>query len=148
MPDVRTLTLREELHIAAPPDRVWDVFQDVRAWPEWNPVCLRVWDVSPSLWQIGSSFSFTLRMAGRPVSFRVTVTESRPPYEVRWSSRRFTITGTRTVEFEASGAGTRASDTKVFRSSVLPLWLFYPRPIIRRMSQTSLLALKQRIEGA
>lgn len=148
MPDVRTLSLREETSIAASPGQVWGVFQEVHAWPEWNPVCLRVWNVSPKLWEAGSSFSFTLRMAGVPVSFHVTVTEAQPPYRVTWSSRRVTITGTRTIAFVPSANGTLASDTKAFSSPFLPIALFYPRPIIRHMSEASLLALKRRVEAS
>ncbi|MBI4498573.1 MAG: SRPBCC domain-containing protein [Chloroflexi bacterium] len=147
MSALRSLTLTEAVHINAPPDRVWAVFRDIRAWPEWNPVCLRVWNVSPTLWEVGSRFSFTLRMAGVPVSFQVTVIAADPPHRVAWSSRVLTITGTRTIAFTPEGAGTRATDTKEFSSPLLPLRLFYPRPIIHRMAQASLLALKRRVEA-
>ncbi len=146
MGPLRELTLTEAMHIMVPPDRVWEVFQDIHAWPTWNPVCLCVWDVSPNPWQVGGNFSFTLRMAGQPVSFHVMVIVAEPPHRVTWSSQVLTITGTRTITFEREGAGTRATDTKAFSSPILPVRLFYPRPIIRRMAQDSLIALKRRVE--
>lgn len=143
------LTLTERLHIAAPPSAVWDIFRGLQAWPEWNPVCVAVRDIStnPAPWAVGARFTLVLRMAGMPVPFPVTVTESSPPHSVTWSSTHFSITGTRTVSLVPEGDGTLASDRKVFTSPVLPLALFYPRPIIHRMANASLRALKRRVEA-
>ena len=147
MGPLRELTLTEAVHIAAPPDRVWEVFQDIRSWPSWNPVCLRVWNIPPNLWAAGSGFSFTLLLAGQPVSFDVTIVEAEPPQRVTWSSRVFTVTGRRTIDFRREGVGARATDTKTFSSPILPVRLFYPRTIVSRMAQDSLVALKRRVEG-
>ena len=54
---------------------------------------------------------------------------------VVWSSWKGPILGTRTWRFEAEGEGTLVTDHKRFESRWLPLALFYPRPLIRQMSQ-------------
>jgi hypothetical protein len=144
-----SLTLTERLHIAAPPAEVWAVFSRLQEWPGWNPVCVALRDISadPAPWAVGARFTLVLRMAGVPVPFPVTVTESSPPHAVTWSSTHFGITGTRTISFVPEGDGTLASDRKVFTSPMLPVALFYPRPIIHQMANASLRALKRCVEA-
>jgi len=102
----------------------------------------------PPPWRVGARFTLVLRMAGAPVPFPVMVTAADPPHFVTWSSTHFTITGTRTVSFVPDGDGTLVSDRKVFTSPVLPVALFYPRPIIHSMARPTLQALKRRVERA
>lgn len=145
-----SLTLTERIHIAAPPARVWEVYRRLREWPVWNPVCVAVRNVSddPAPWAVGSRFTLVLKMAGVPVPFPVTVIAADPPHSVTWSSTHCTITGTRTVSFVPEGDGALVSDRKEFSSPVLPVALFYPRPIIHAMANATLRALKRRVETA
>ena len=147
---VRTLTLSESIDIDAPIDTVRLAFDDLDRWPEWNSVCMESRWTSGAPWEIGSRFYMRLRMAKRPVSFNVTVTEVDSLGDVEWESTVMTITGTRRFSFEtlSDGAATRVTDSKRFRSTVLPIRLFYPRPIIQTMSRGWLASLRQRAESA
>ncbi len=147
---VRTLTLSESIDIDAPIDAVRLAFDDLDRWPEWNSVCMESRWTSGTPWEIGSSFFMRLRMATRPVPFNVTVTEFDPLGAVEWESSVMTITGTRRFNFESlsDGAATRVTDSKWFRSSVLPVRLFYPRPIIQAMSRGWLASLRRCAESA
>jgi hypothetical protein len=88
-------------------------------------------------------------MAGAPVPFTVRVAESAPPNAVSWESTVLTINGYRrfTIEDAGDGNGSMVTDTKTFTSPVLPLRLFYPRPIIQAMSRRWLRSLKERVES-
>src|SRR5262245_6646352 len=144
-----SLTLTERITIAAAPADVWEVYRRLHEWPQWNPVCMAVRDISddPAPWAVGARFTVVLRMAGAPIPFAVTVTAADPPRFVTWSSSHLSITGTRTVSFVPDGSGTLVSDRKIFSSPLLPVALFYPRPVVRAMANTTLRALKRRVEG-
>lgn len=57
MPDVHT-----SLVIAAPPERVWAVFTDFAAWPQWNSVFSRL-RVEP---RVGSTIRFRIKIEATP----------------------------------------------------------------------------------
>ncbi len=74
------------------------------------------------------------------------------PRRIAWASTKLTVTAVRTFTFEddasfedESGA-TLVTDEKVFTSPVLPVRLFYPRPLIRRMTESFLADLKAECE--
>ena len=85
-------------------------------------------------------------MANVGVPFSVVVTESDPPHRVSWESTKFTITATRTIQFADVGGRTEVTDSKHFSSPVLPVSLFYPRWIIRNMTDSWLRDLKTEAE--
>ncbi len=147
VPAIRTLMLRESAEINAPPEVVRAAFDDLEAWPEWNDVCLDSQWTSGEPWAIGSAFRMTLRMARRRVGFSVFITE-RGQHSVTWESTVLSITGTRRFSFDgqAGGSTTLVSDQKTFRSPVLPVRLFYPRPIVQAMSRGWLASLKRQAE--
>ena len=147
LPAVRNLVLRESTEIIAPSETVRAVFDDLESWPEWNDVCLDATWVSGEPWAIGSGFHMTLRMARRPVGFRVFVTEYSP-HAMAWESTVLSITGTRRFIFEegAGGSTTRVTDQKTFRSPYLPVCIFYPRPVIQAMSRGWLASLKRQTD--
>ena len=147
---VRTLTLRETVDIAAPIDAVRLAFDDLDRWPEWNSVCIESRWTSGAPWAIGSSLFMRLRMAKRPVPFTVTVSDYDTLGAVEWESTVMSITGTRRFSFESlsGGATTRVTDSKWFQSSILPVRIFYPRPIIQAMSRGWLASLRRCAESA
>jgi hypothetical protein len=85
-------------------------------------------------------------MAGVGVPFEVAIDNVDNEHRVAWSSTKFTITAVRTFTFEEAGSATVVTDHKLFTSPVLPLRLFYPRPIIRHMSERMLVDLKTECE--
>ena len=140
------LTLSNRIFIQASPEMVWAAFGDVRSWPEWNTVCLKVDRLAGEPWTVGFSFRMVLRMAGVPVPFHAVVVEVEIPHRVVWSSTRFTVTGRRTFRFQPSERGTVVVDEKRFTSPALPVRLFYPRPVITAMSKRWLRSLKAEVE--
>ena len=138
--------MQSSVTVSSPLSVVWDTFADARSWPTWSRVCLDVWDVSDDLWSPNSKLSFRLRMANVGVPFSVVVTESDPPHRVSWESTKFSITATRTVQFAGNNGRTEVTDSKRFSSPLLPVWLFYPRPVIRNMTASWLQDLKAEAE--
>lgn len=138
--------MQSSINVSSPLSVVWDTFADAGSWPTWSRVCVDVWDVSDDLWAPNSKLSFRLRMANAGVPFSVVVTESEPPHRVSWESTKFSITATRTIQFADVGGRTEVTDSKRFSSPVLPVRLFYPRWIIRDMTDTWLRDLKAEAE--
>ena len=138
--------MQSSLTIEAPLSVAWNTFADARSWPTWSRVCLDVWDVSDDLWSPNSTLSFRLRMANVGVPFSVIVTESDPPHRVTWQSTKFSITATRTIHLAGDSDRTEVTDSKRFSSPLLPIRLFYPRWIIRNMTETWLQDLKAESE--
>ena len=52
------LTLSDRISIQASPEKVWAVFGDVRSWPKWNGVCLKVDRLVGKPWTVGFTFLF------------------------------------------------------------------------------------------
>ncbi|MBI4201583.1 MAG: SRPBCC family protein [Chloroflexi bacterium] len=132
--------------VQATPQQVWGVFRDAASWPGWSRVCTQVWGLSPDLWADGSRLSFRLRMGMARVPFSVQVTVSDPPHRVAWASTKFTITAVRTFTFEEEDGETLVTDGKAFSSTLLPIGIFYPRWLIRNMTEAWLRDLKAETE--
>ncbi len=139
-----TLTQRATVHV--PPARVWEVFSDIEAWPRWNRVFLKVDRLQGQPWTVGFRFFMALRMAGVSVPFHPTIVEVEAPHRVVWTSTRLTIPGRRPLLFQPVREGTLMTDEEHFSSPVLPVRLFYPRPVIVAMSNAWLRSLKEEVE--
>ena len=140
------LELSSSTHIAASRERVWQVFADIRRWTEWCGVCLRA-DVDEGFgWRVGERIRLRLRMARVGVPFDVGITEADPGNRVAWASAKLTVTAVRAISFESASGGVAVTDHKLFTSPVLPIWTFYPRPIIRSMTESWLADLKRECE--
>jgi len=75
------MELRTELVIDAPPERVWEVLTDFRAYQEWNPFISRIGGEL----SVGQKLSVTLSPPeGRDWSFRPSVLVCDAPRELRW----------------------------------------------------------------
>jgi hypothetical protein len=136
--------------VEATPEGTFEVVERARDWPRWSRVVVAVDEAPESPWKPGSTLSFRLRMAARTVGFRVSVNAYEPAVRLAWSSKKFTITAVRSILFEPvttpSGHGTRVTDHKRFSSPVFPIGVAYPRPLIRRMTESWLGDLKVEAE--
>lgn len=141
------LSLKEEITIRSSVEDVWDTLTSLDSWPAWNEVCRKASWVSGDTWTIGSVFSMELILAGVSLPFTVAVNKYEKPKELSWSSTFLGITGTREFKVEKVSRNiVRVTDSKIFTSSFLPIKLFYPRPIINKMSRGWLNSLKTRSE--
>ncbi len=143
------LELTSSVCIAAPPEAVWKIFADISRWTEWCGVCLAAEVETDFDWQRGQRIRLKFRIAGRGVPFNVAITESEPSRRIAWASTKLTVTAVRTFSFaEETPDSTVVTDHKLFTSPVLPVRLFYPRPVIRRMTESMLVDLKSECERA
>ncbi len=143
---INALKMESRILIRAAPERVWAVFSEVGRWVDWCNVCLRA-DTEPGFnWGVGDRLGLKFKIASVGVPFNVTMIESEPGRRVAWESTKFTVTATRTFSFAPAGHAVQVIDHKLYRSPVLPLAFFYPRPIIRRMTESHLSDLKAECE--
>jgi len=77
---VTTREIETSLDIAAPPERVWDVLTDFRAWDEWNPVITRMRAVTSP----GAPLSFTILASGREMKIKCVMLKVEHGRELRW----------------------------------------------------------------
>ena len=156
-----SLELSSSVQIAAPRERVWQVFSDISRWTKWCGVCIRAEPVVPPsseatdasdketdfAWRAGQRIHLKFQMAGIGVPFNVTVTDAKPACRVAWASTKLSVTAVRIFTFSENPSGrTSITDHKLFTSQLLPLRLFYPRPIIRHMTEHMLADLKTECE--
>ena len=76
--------LRTETEIDAPPEQVWQVLTDFRAYPEWNPF-IRSIEGEP---KVGSGLKLRIEQpGGRAMTFKPKVRAAEPARELRWLGR-------------------------------------------------------------
>jgi hypothetical protein len=104
--------------IDAPPERVWDVLVDTKAWPEWDPSCERIeGDVA-----LGATIkAFTKLSPGR--AFPVKVAELVPHQRMIWTGGMplGLFRGVRTFTLAPEGGRTRFALREVFSGPMLAL---------------------------
>ncbi len=144
---VRSFEMSSTIAADARPDTVWATLTDAHRWPEWSRVCTSVSAV-PDDWSPGQFLSFKMRIAGVPVPFNVSLTDIDTGRRVSWTSTKFTITAVRTISLEQIAGTVRITDHKRFSSPLLPVSVYYPRFLIRRMTETWLKDLKLESERA
>ncbi len=141
------LEMESSVSIDSSAGQVWEVLTDAPSWPRWCGVCDEVSQSPASAdWAPGDQLSFRLRMTGVSVPFNVHITESHRPERLAWKSTVLTVTATRTFTLKEANGRTVVIDHKRFRSAVLPVRLFYPRWIIRNMTEAWLRDLKAEVE--
>ena len=141
----RSFEMASTITVNAPPNAVWMALTDAYRWPEWCRACPEV-STAPDTWSPGEALSFKLRMAGVAVPFNVRLSDVEPGRRVSWVSKKFTITAVRTISLEPRDGGVMVTDHKRFSSLVTPVGLYYPRFLIRHMTESWLEDLKAEAE--
>ena len=75
------------IEIDAPPERVWQVLSDTRAYDEWNPFVTRV---STRL-ESGEPIRFMAPLGTRDIRIDARLLRVDPPREIRWRGPRSTV---------------------------------------------------------
>ena len=113
-------TFRAEIVIPAPPEAVWSVLVDTAAYPEWNPVFVRV----DGAYAEGRKVRNTVRDPnGANLEITALVKTMRPPAELRQSGG---VPGVLTFDhrwlLESVENGTRVTQLEVDRGMGLWFW--------------------------
>lgn len=90
-PDRSTFFVHNEVEIAAPPQVVWDIVQDVESWPEWYVGATDIKLINAKSGKLGRDGAFTLHTMG--MDFIARVSEFDPPYRLATENRKLVIQG-------------------------------------------------------
>jgi hypothetical protein len=78
--------IRTEIEISAPPSRVWDTLLDFRAYPDWNPMLVRISGKA----EVGAKLTVVISgPGGREFTIRPKVLVLREADEFRWKGQLF-----------------------------------------------------------
>lgn len=117
-----TLTLEASRLVRAPRQRVWQVFSDLTAWPQWNPQCPG--SAPREGLSRGARLDLWLKPLGLPVMVRAEVVEAEEGQAVAWRGRAWGITTHHRYTFSDKGRDTLV----VFRESLSGWPLLLARP--------------------
>lgn len=141
-------TIRAEVEIDAPAERIFAILTDLDAYSEWNPFTPRV----ESTLRPGDPVHLHVRLRGRGLSHRVEiVSANESPRRLCWGMQMgapWLLAAERCQTLTAlDGARTRYVNEDVFRGALAPLvsWLF--GSAVRRGFEDVALALKKRAEA-
>jgi carbon monoxide dehydrogenase subunit G len=145
---MRAFTFEE--HIAASPERVWEVLTDLTTQSRWRPmiVSMRTEDGGPL--RVGGKVELTAEVYGQRRE-RVSTTTALEPAR-RWtlhSSSDRSMEGWYEFRLEPQGTGTRVTATCDLKAHAFLPWLFLPMIARgeRRLRVEMLANLKRVVEG-
>jgi len=128
------LRIQHTVLIPRTPERVWALFEDLPAWPKWNPVTTQSKWLSEGQWRRGARATITLRLKNKWITHQAEVAEVTPTRSVAWVVHRFGMTGRLRFTFEAEGTSTRATVTEMLAGPLLFLYrLIMPPARIKTM---------------
>jgi uncharacterized protein YndB with AHSA1/START domain len=95
------IVLRQEIEIAAAPEKVWTVLAGIDAWPTWSD------DIaSASLHgELAAGTAFRWKAGGSVIRSRLT--QVAPPHAIAWSGRALGLRAIHAYRLEPHGSGTR-----------------------------------------
>lgn len=116
MPTIETTQL-----IAAPPDRVWEVLTDLKAYPEWNPFIVE----GTGMLREGERLELRMRPpGGKAMTFKPKVLKADPCHELRWLGRLLVpglFDGEHWFQLEPTDTGTLLTQGERFTGVLPPL---------------------------
>lgn len=115
-PDQSPVFARNEIAIAAPPDRVWRWLIRAARWPEWYPNSSKVTFLSGRPPDLAPGIRFRWKTFGAMITSRVLVFE--PPYELGWDAQGL-LSAYHGWLIEPDGAGCRVI-TEETQNGIVP----------------------------
>jgi len=134
---------RNEIAIAAPPERIWRWLIRAARWPEWYSNCANVDFTSGPGPDLAPSVEFRWKTFGATITSRVIVFD--PPHEVMWDARGV-LTAHHGWTIEADGAGCRVVTEETQRGFLPRIGWWYLRPMLERGHQNWVESLKRMAE--
>ena len=133
------------IEIAAPPDLVWPVVQEVERWHEWTPTITRITRQDTGPLRVGSRAE--VRQPKLPVgSYVVTAVEEGR--EFTWENRAAGVRGVAHHRVDPAGAGSRVTLSVEFHGALAWLVSAFYGSLTQRYIETEAAGLKRRVEGA
>lgn len=118
------MTVRDVIHISAPPEVVWAVTEDIERWPEWTPTVTSATRFDAGPLKVGSS----ARIKQPGLSGRWVVTSLERGRRFTWETRRMGLQMIATHEIAPAGSG--AQNVLLMEAKGLVAILL--RPVLRR----------------
>jgi len=116
-----TTELSSAIDIDAPPELVWEVLTDLRAYPEWNPFIRS----ATGAIEVGGRLKMTLQpVGGRRITMRPTVLEAAPGRRLRWLGHLGVpgvFDGDHSFTISERNGGSRLVQHETFRGVLAPL---------------------------
>jgi hypothetical protein len=142
-------SVRAEIEIDAPAERIFDILTDLPAYPEWNPFTPRV----ESTLRRGDPVHLYVRLTGSRLSHRVeTVTHHERPTRLCWGTTigaRFLLRAERCQTLTPiDERRTRFVNEDVFRGWLAPLVMRVYGRAMQRGFEAVASALKKRAESS
>ncbi|HUO04362.1 MAG TPA: SRPBCC domain-containing protein [Candidatus Binataceae bacterium] len=137
--------VRNEIEIAAPPERIWRWLTRVARWPEWYPHSYAIEFVTGKPPDLALGTEFRWSTFGFSSISRVIIFE--PPYELAWDARGvlYAFHGWLIVPEEN---GKSRVVTEVCHNGIVPTLSWWAlRMVVHAAHQTWLECLKQAAEG-
>ncbi|MFZ0659760.1 MAG: SRPBCC domain-containing protein [Candidatus Binataceae bacterium] len=143
-PEKSSVYARNEIVIAAPPERIWRWMIRAGRWPEWYSNSSDVEFLGGNSPDLAPGTEFKWKTFGATITSRVIVFE--PPREIAWDARGI-LTAVHGWTIEPAGAVCRVI-TEETQNGILPkLAWWYLRPMLERGHQHWVESLKRVAEG-
>lgn len=133
------------ISIAATPERVWAVMQDVERWPEWTPTMTGVQRLDEGEFKVGSRVK--IKQPKFP-SVVWTVTSLEPGRGFEWQARSPGSNNVGIHRIEPEGEGSRVTLAVEQAGLFSPLLALFYGGVTRRYIRQEAEGLKQRCEAA
>lgn len=144
-PKKATFFVSNQIEIAAPPQRVWDILIDMERWQDWYAGAsnVRLTSSSDGKLTTNAQFSWTIM----DLDFVSTVKEFEPPFRLSWESRKSTIQGYHAWLLIPTETGTRVvTDESQFGILAWLQGIFVPTKL-SKLHDTTLERIKERAEA-
>ncbi len=136
--------VHNQIDIKAPPEVVWDIMIDVRAWPEWYVGATNLTVRSPDE-RIGPGVVVSWRTMG--LDFDSKVAEFTPPTRFAWESRKAVIRGYHAWLIIPTAGGCRVITDETFNGFLAYMQRMFIPGKLHGLHQTFLEELKKKAEA-
>jgi hypothetical protein len=144
-PDISTFFVHNEIEVAALPEVVWDILQDVESWPEWYVGATDIKLIDAKSGKLERDGAFTLHTMG--MNFIARVREFVPPYRLATENRKLVIQGYHAWLIVPTESGCKLITDESFRGPLgLMQGTFIPNKL-HRLHQIFLEELKKQAEA-
>jgi len=116
-------TVKTEIEINAPPEKVWNIITDIGKWQEWSPTINR----SEGAAAVGSTLTITM-MSKEPDKdgprYSPKLIQMDEPTYFHWRAHMmagFIFTNDKIIELEPTATGTKMTHIETFKGLMAPL---------------------------